>query len=309
MSNANNDNFIWRRIAERASEHTIVLHDIKRVIFSGSTKYQEVDIVETFDYGLCLFLDGKLQSSEKDEYVYHESLVHPAMVTHPKPEKVLIIGGGEGATLREVLKHNTVKEAIMVDIDREVIELCKKYLVNFHKGAFDDPRARVIISDGREYLKNKNEEYDVIVVDVTDPLKGGPSYLLYTKEFYELAYRALKEDGVMVTQATSTFYTLDAFAIIYNTIKSVFPIARPYQIWVHSFNSLWGFVVGSKRHDPLSLEAEDVDKILKNRGVESGLRFYEGVIHKMIFVLPKELREALKRESRIATDREPVFVV
>ncbi len=306
---ANNKLPNWRFFVEWSSESLGIIHGIKKIIFSGRSKYQEVDIVETYTYGKCLFLDGKLQSSIFDEWIYHEALVQPAMVTHPNPKRVLIIGGGEGATLREVLRHNTVEYVEMVDIDEEVVNLCKKYLPEFHKGSFDDPRAKLIIGDGRDYISSKKEEYDVVIIDVTDPLKEGPSRLLYTKEFYELVHQALKDDGIMVTQATSVFYTTDVFATIYNTIRSVFSITHAYHTWVPSFNSPWGFVIGSKVYDPLNLKEEEVANRLCERGVEDKLRFYDAKMHRALFALPLSIRKVVEKEKRISTDRNPVFVI
>ncbi|WP_243671364.1 hypothetical protein [Vulcanisaeta sp. JCM 16161] len=159
---------------------------IRRVLYSGVTKYQRIAIVEFEDLGKALVLDGKIQSSLYDEFVYHESLVHPAMITHPHPRKVLILGGGEGATAREVLKHRGVEEVIMVDIDDEVIRLVKEYLPEMSQGAFDNPKLKLILQDGRKFLEESRDRYDVIVLDLTDPLEGGPSYLLYTIEFYSI---------------------------------------------------------------------------------------------------------------------------
>lgn len=292
---------------EQQTPNTSVTHKIKRVIHSELTRYQQVDIVETYDYGVCLVLDGKVQSSLADEWIYHEALVHPAMVTHPKPKKVLIVGGGEGGTAREVLKHNTVREVVMVDIDEGVINACKKYLGEIHQGAFDDPRLELFIADGREFLKlQPDAAFDVVIIDVTDPLEEGPSYLLYTKEFYEVARKKLSEEGVMVTQATSTFYSSFCYASIYATINSTFPCARPYQAWVASYNSMWGFVVGSKKHDPVGLSEHDVEERLNARGVK-GLRFYTAQLHKALFTLPKYLVDVLSK-GRIVTDSQPAFM-
>ncbi|MCD6509110.1 MAG: polyamine aminopropyltransferase [Thermoprotei archaeon] len=305
---ANNKDSNWRFIVEWSSKGLGILHEVKRVIFSGHTKYQDVDLVETPTYGICLFLDGKLQTSSADEWMYHEALVHPIMLTHPNPRRVMIIGGGEGITLREVLKHNTVESVEMVDIDEEIIELCKQYLKALHRGSFDDPRVKLVIEDGRKYLSAKHNDYDVIIVDATDPLKGSPSVPLYTKEFYEIVFDALRDEGLMVTQATSTFYTIKTFTTICNTLKAVFPIVRPYQVWVPGFNSLWGFVIGSKRYDPVALSEEEVRERLHNRGVKDKLRLYHPGLHKALFALPLFLEERINSEKDIATDDKPVYV-
>ncbi|MCC6042437.1 MAG: polyamine aminopropyltransferase [Candidatus Verstraetearchaeota archaeon] len=297
----------WRWIAEHQTESTVVLHKVKRVLYSGRSKYQEIDVVETQDYGLCLILDGKVQSSLIDEFIYHEALVHPAMVTHPCPEKVLVIGGGEGGTIREVLRHNTVKNVVMVDIDEEVIRVSKTFMPQLSAGAFEDKRLRLVIGDGRAYLERTGEQYDVILIDVTDPLPGGPSYPLYTKQFYELVKKHLKPDGLMATQATSVFYSRKSYALIYNTLKQVFPVVRAYSAWVPSYASAWGFVLASLKFDPLDLSDEEVGRRLTERGV-STLKFYCPEYHKPLFALPLYLRKALEEEREVATDERPTFM-
>ncbi len=300
---------IWRWYFDFATPYTASMHTIKEVIYSGRTKYQEVDIVVTYDFGKALFLDGKIQSTVADEYYYHEPLVHVPMLTHPKPERVLIIGGGEGATAREVLKHNTVKEVVMVDIDEEVVSLCRKYLPEMHQGAFEDPRFKLIIDDGRKFVEKANDKsFDVVIVDATDPLPEGPSRFLYTLEFYREVHRVLDDDGVMVTQATSVFYTKSVFAAILNTIGKIFKIARAYQHWVPSFYSPWGFVLGSKRHDPLELSKEDIAKRIEERGLKGRLKLYYPDLHHALFVMPLEVKEAFISETKVSTDTAPICI-
>jgi len=287
-----------------------LVYFIRKVIYSGRTRFQEVDIVDISDFGKTLFIDGKLQSSVNWEWTYHESLVHPVMITHPNPKRVLIIGGGEGATLREVLRHNTVDEAIMVDLDDEIIDICKKFLPELHQGSFDDPRARLYISDGRKFLEEQSEgSYDVIIVDLTDPLKGTPSVYLYTLEFYKLIFRALTPDGLFVTQATSITHTPDIVASIHKTVANVFPIARIYHAWIPCFSALWGFVVGSKKYDPAMLAREEIASRIRERNLSGKLKFYDEIIHEAMFHLPKYIKECLVNKGRISTDSDPVCLL
>ena len=281
---------------------------IKRVLYSGVTKYQRIAVVEFEDIGRALILDGKTQSTLYDEFIYHESLVHPAMITHPNPRKVLILGGGEGATAREVLRHKTVSEVTMVDIDDEVIKVSKEYLPEMSQGAFDDPRLKLVIGDGRKFIEESRDKYDVIILDLTDPLEGGTSYLLYTVEFYTAIKNRLNDDGIIVTQATSTFYALRTFATIHRTIAAVFPIARAYHVYVPSFDSTWGFVIGSLTHDPITLTPEEVDSRIRSR-INGELRFYEGAMHRVIFTLPRHIRAVLEDKTiKPATDNNPTFL-
>ena len=152
-------------------------------------------------YGRSLLLDGKTQSTERDEHIYHESLVHPALLLHPEPRDIFIGGGGEGGTLRETLAHGTVGRVTMVDLDEQVVALCREHLPRHHQGAFDDPRATVIHTDARKYLEADSKQYDVMIMDLVNPLEGGPAYLLYTEEYYNIARARLKPGGILATQS------------------------------------------------------------------------------------------------------------
>ena len=280
-------------------------YKVKRVLYSGDTQYQHVEVVETYDFGKCLIIDGKIQSSTSDEWIYHEALVHPAMITHPNPERVLVLGGGEGATLREVLKHPTVKEAVMVDLDREVIEIVKQHFWELAQGSFEDPRARLYFEDGRGFLeKQPDGSFDVILVDVTDPIVGSPSIPLYTKEFYEIAKRKLRSQGIITTQASPLFYDLKCHTTIYKTMASVFPIACSYRAEVPAYISSWGFVLGSKSLNPQDLTPSEIDERIAARKIGE-LKFYDGETHQAMFLKPKHLRKALEAEENISTDEKP----
>ena len=281
-------------------------YKVKRVLFSGETSYQRVEIVETYDFGKCLIIDGKIQSSTLDEWVYHEALVHPSMIAHPKPTRVLVIGGGEGATLREVLKHPSVEEAFMVELDRKVVEMVKEHMAELPQGAFDHPKTRLHFEEGRSFLERQPDGFfDVIIVDVTDPLEGSPSIPLYTQEFYRLAARKLSSQGLLVTQASPFFYNLDLHARIYQTMASVFPVAASYRAEVPAYVSTWGFVVGSKGPNPETLTPEEVDRRLAERGLTS-LKFYDGQAHLGMFSKPKHVRRMLEEKVILSTDENPV---
>jgi len=165
-------------------------------IFSHKSRWQKIEILHTKVWGKVLFLDGKIQSAQIDEFIFHEALVHTPMFVHPAPHKVLVIGGGEGADLREILRHNTVDKVVMVDIDDELVYACKRYLPEWSCGAFDDPRVELHIDDGREWLTRCKDKFDVVIVDLTEPLEGGPSLKLFTREFYELVKSSLTPEGV-----------------------------------------------------------------------------------------------------------------
>jgi spermidine synthase len=281
-----------------------VLHSIKERIYSGQTKFQSVEIIDTGSFGVCLVLDGKIQSSEADEFVYHEALVHPVMLAHPRPERVLIAGGGEGATLREVLAHKTVKKAVMVDIDEEVVSLCRRFLPSWHQKAFDDPRAELHFADARKYLEKSNDRFDVIIIDLVDPLEQGPARLLYTREFYRILRQRLGRSGIMSVQAEpSEWGNLDNFIAIVNTLKSVFSIARPYQVHMPSFFGLWGFVAASQSLDPTKLTPEEIDARISTR-IAKKPESYDGLTHQAMFTIPKHIRRKLAASRRIITDKQ-----
>ena len=277
---------------------------IRKHIFSGKTKYQKVDIIDTYQFGLCLVLDGKMQSSSSDEWIYHECLVQPVMVTHPRPENVLIIGGGEGATLREVLKHPSVKKAVMVDIDEELIELCKEHLKSFHQGSFYSEKVELKFTDGRRFVENcPAGTFDVVILDATDPLEGGPAIYLYTKEFYTHVKRILKDDGLMVTQSGATHYQEFCFSSIARTVAEAFPVMRLCIEHIPSFLSTWSFTVGSKKYDPLALTKEEIRRRIFERKLE--LKFYDEDVHFRLFTLPRHVKELIQK-GQICTDANPI---
>lgn len=292
---------------DKLNENLIQLHSIKEVLYKGQSQFQSIEVIRTGSFGICLVLDGKIQSSEADEFIYHEALVQPAMLAYPVPKRVFIAGGGEGATLREVLSHKTVKKAVMVDIDKEVIDVCRKFLQNHSRGAFEDERTELYHSDAREYLDKSREAFDIIVIDLPDPIEEGPAYLLYTKEFYQLVKERLTPNGLISVQSGSAYLTeLLNFSSVYNTLKSVFPIVCPYQAEVPSFGSTWGFCLASLKLNPLLLSAAEIDSRIRSRKLE--LKFYDGIAHQGMFYLPKYLRETLNSQTRLITDNDPLYM-
>ncbi len=288
-------------VLEWITESLASLYGIEELIYSGRTKYQRVDILRTRDFGVVLLLDGLLQSSEEDEFIYHEILVHPAMVAHPKPRRVLIIGGGEGATAREVERYRDVEEIEMVDLDGELIEIVKKYLPWGREG-FEDPRLRLVIAEGRGYLsKQPDGYYDVIIMDATDPSEESLAIQLYTREFYELAFRKLNDQGIIVTHAAPLLIKDAIVASVQKTIASVFPRTCIYASYVKSLEAMWSFVAGSKGVLPSDLRGHEVDRRIEERGVR-GLRFYSGEVHDAILMLTKHYRRNFKPEGRIYSD-------
>jgi len=285
------------------------MHAIVRTLVTTQTKFQQVEIMETASYGKCLVLDGRIQSSEADEFIYHEALVHPGLLaTELPPQAALVIGGGEGATLREILRYPSIRRAVMVDIDGEVVELCRQHLPEMHRGAFDDPRSELRHEDARAYLERTGERFDLITIDLVEPLEEGPACLLFTKEFYSLIRDRLTPGGVMTMQAGMTKVgELGFFTAIHRTLREIFPIVAGYQTFVSCFGTPWGFIMAGKKVDPRDQTAPTVDRLITER-VRGPLDYWDGLTHQHAFALPKFLRQALAAESRIVTDAHPLIV-
>ena len=294
---------------EAVSPELSVMLKVRQIYYSGQTAYQKVEVLDSELFGRSLILDGKTQSTERDEHIYHETLVHPAMLCNPEPKQAFIGGGGEGGTLREVLGHKSVKQVTMVDLDSEVVALCREYLPNHHKGSFDDPRTSLIHQDARSYLQNTSDYYDVIILDLVDPLEGGTAALLYTQEFYAIAKARLNPGGVLVTQsgpAGLLNYT-ECFTTIFNTLGTVFDHTTATQVHIPAFQTLWGFTIASDTPFPEASE-DEVDAQIASR-LASTLKYYDGVSHRNMLALPKFQREGLESEDRINKDSDPVFML
>ncbi|HBH02660.1 MAG TPA: spermidine synthase, partial [Candidatus Rokubacteria bacterium] len=201
------------------------MHAIVRTLVETRTKFQHVEIMVTADYGKALVLDGRIQSSQADEFIYHEALVHPGLLaTEGPPRSALVIGGGEGATLREILRYPSIERAVMVDIDGEVVDLCKRHLPEMHQGAFEDRRTELRHEDARAYLEGTADRFDFITIDLVEPLEAGPACLLFTKEFYTLVRERLTPAGTMTMQAGMTKVgELGFYTAIHRTLRTVFP--------------------------------------------------------------------------------------
>ena len=291
------------------------LYQVEEVLSTRTTPYQRLMIVRSPTFGKALFLDGRWQSATVDEFIYHEALVHPALLYHPDPHQVLILGGGEGATLRETLKHHQVTEAIMVDIDREVVEECQRVAQEFAQDAYTDSRAQVVYGDGLRFVEEApKQRWDVIVSDLSDPLEGGPSQALFTQEFFRLVAEHLTPQGCFVLQAGSTSLPdIEVFAGVVHTLTTVFSQVHPYVISVPSFAQPWGLVLAAQGESGpaigfgtglLQLAAAEVDACIAQR-IREELRFLDGAVLKALFVLPKYIRQAIATSTQIFTLASP----
>jgi len=299
---------------EVLNPHLVVHSGLTAIYHTHKSPFQMIQVVETVPWGKCLILDGHMQSSESDEYIYHESLVHPVLINHPNPKRIFVGGGGEGATVREILRHTSVEKVVMVDIDGECVDVCKRFLQNHHKGHFDDSRLELIIDDAKAYLENCSEKFDAIFFDLSDPVEGGPAKLLYTKSFYQMCVSRLNEGGILATQAgpASVLTAHQVFSPIYKTMQSVFSSVVASSIYIPSFMDCWGYVVGSmsSSFNPTRLSEEEVDARLGrlNTVTAGQLKFLDGISYQGLFVLPKGVREAMKNEDRIITEDNTLVI-
>ncbi len=276
----------------------------EEVVAAGRTAFQDYEIFLNSLWGQALILDGRLQSAELDEFIYHEALVHPALVAHPEPRRVLILGGGEGATLREVLRHPPVTQAIMVDIDEELVNLCHRLLPTFHQGAFDDPRVSMVFTDGRAWLADQpDSSFDVVILDITEPLEEGPASLLFTREMYELVRQKLAPRGLVSVQSGSANILGRLMPEINRTLRAVFPQVWAYTAFVASFLDIYGFHLAGGPETAWP-DAAQIEARLAARGL-TDLGWYEPQFGANLPQLPRYIKERLARPGRVLTDAEP----
>ncbi len=252
---------------------------IEKMIEQYDSPFQRIEVYQTRPFGRMLVLDGVIMCTEWDEHAYHEMLVHVPMFTHPGPEKVLVVGGGDGGTIREVLKHPSVKEAILCEIDEHVIRLSKKHLPQLAT-ALDDPRVKIVCEDGAKYVKDHNNSFDIILVDSSDPV--GPATVLFSEEFYASMREALRDGGIAATQSESFFYHGDIVQTLTGYAKKLFPMPGYYFTVVPTYPSgIIGFTFCSKKYHPL----KDVDE-KRIAAMQAQFRYYNPAIHRGAFALP-----------------------
>ncbi len=258
------------------------------------TPFQEILLLETEAFGKMLVLDGAVQTTDIDEFVYHEMITHVPLFTIEKSaEKVLVIGGGDGGTVRELLKHNPLK-IDMVEIDREVVELSKKEFPKIASGLYDE-RVNIHFEDGREFVKGKESEYDVVIIDCSDPV--GPSAVLFSEEFYKDLKKILKEGGAIVTQSESPFSQFVSFKTVFSNLNKVFSVVRPYLAFIPTYPSgMWSFTFASDGLDPLGVNPETVmEKIALLEKEHGALEYYNLEMHFGAFAMPGFVNKKLNR--------------
>jgi len=292
-------------INEYMTPWDIYQHGVTQVLAYRKTAFQEMFIVESGAYGKALVLDGKWQSSTVDEFLYHEPLVHPAMILHGAARKVLVLGGGEGATVREVLRWNSVEQAAMVDIDGEVVDACRQYLPEMHQQVFENPRCRLVIGDALDFLDTTTDQWDVIISDLSDPIESGPSFKLFTQEYFEKARRVLSPDGFFVLQAGPVCPTeLGLHARLAKTLSTVFQDVLSYNSYISTYGRPWGFLLAANRPINRQPVPADVDRQLRE-ATTGGFRLIDGTGLLGLLQTPLYIRQAIAAEEQIFSLAEP----
>jgi len=265
---------------------------LKERLYDGRSDYQHIEVVDSLEWGRTLVLDGIFMTSIGDEHYYHEMIVHPALCTARSIGRILLIGGGDGGTAREVLRYTEVEQVVMVEIDGQVVDVCREYLPELGGGAWKDPRLSLRIEDAVAYVKEAHEEpYDVILLDGTDPV--GPGKGLFDQEFYEAVRRMLRPAGVFVLQSESPILTNDVFFEIQATLRRVFPSVHPYfgPAPLYCAGS-WSWTLAGDDTDPMRLNETRL------AALGDDLRYYNADIHRGAFAQPNEVRARLQREAR-----------
>ncbi len=280
-------------------------YTVNKTLQKKKTKYQKIELIDTDEFGNVLLLDNITQTVEKNDYMYHEPMVHPAMCSHPKPENVLVIGAGDGGILREVLKYPTVKNVEMAELDGEVVQFSKEYLKSVHDGSFDDPRVNLNIVDGRQFTAQRKGEFDVVIMDMTDPF--GPSKMLYTKEFFKSINQSFRNRaGLFVMHSESPVSRPSAFACIHKTLGSVFGNVNAVYTYIQMYAILWSIAISSQESNSAALKPAAVERKLKKYGIQ-GLKMYNGATHLSMHTPFPYISEILSAQARIITDSKPDF--
>jgi spermidine synthase len=273
------------------------LNDASGIYFEGTlverrqTPFQVLEVYETPELGRIFRLDGFNMTSERDEFFYHENLVHPAAVAHPDPKRALVIGGGDGGSSEELLKHPSIERVHMAELDPEVIEVSKAQFRKVHNGVFDNPRLKVTVGDGLAYLRETEVRYDLVSMDLTDPV--GPSMELYSPATFALARGAMAPGAALTLHIGSPFSHPQRVRTTLDNLRQVFRIVTPYFAYIPIYGSYWGFACASDSLDPSAMEPAAVERVISSRGLKQ-LQYYNGDVHRAVFALPNYVKDLVK---------------
>ncbi len=293
MNREHDENHTDQWIEERFWDFFATRFRVKEALFSGQSPFQRVQVVDTEGHGRMLWNDGLVMISERDEFIYHEMIAHVPLFVQPDPRRVLVIGGGDGGTVREVLKHRSVERCTLVEIDEMVVEACKRYIPQT-ASSLDDPRVTVTIADGVEFVAKTKERFDVVIVDSTDPI--GPAQPLFGSDFYGNVRKVLTDNGIVVSQGESAFYSMETQKSLLGILAALFERVNLYNYTNMTYpGGLWSFTFASKGPRPVT---DFAPSRVRASGIE--FKYYNSSVHRAAFALPqfmrKELGEFLKEE-------------
>jgi spermidine synthase len=277
------------------------MHGATKVLAYRKTQFQDMYIIESGSFGKALMLDGKWQSSERDEFLYHEGLVHPPLILQGNPKKVLILGGAEGATIREVLRWTGVERIVMVDIDGEVVEACRELLPEMHQGAFDDPRVELIIDDAQKFIETTNEKWDAVISDLSDPIESGPAFALFTQEHYQQVSSILAPGGMFMLHSGPLFLTeLYMHARLANTVKSVFTCTQSAMCYATSYGLPLSYIIAANHEFSATPDPTESDRILAEK-TTGEFRMMDGRTLLGMLQVPLHIRKLVEAETEVYT--------
>jgi spermidine synthase len=267
------------------------------------SRYQRIEVFDNALFGRAMRIDGCFMTSERDEFFYHESMVHVPAIAHPGPRSALVVGGGDGGAVEELLKHACMQRVVMAELDSDVVSIAREHLSSIHNGAFDDPRLELVIGDGRKYVENCSERFDQVVLDLTDPF--GPAQALYTEAFYAACRRILHPGGLLSLHMQSPVTHPRAFSRIFSSVRSAFSVVRPMLVYVPLYGTWWALAVAAESTDPLDLDEAEVERRIGARGL-ARLRFYNGAMHRAVMALPNFVRGILAQPEPPVSEGEPL---
>lgn len=291
---------------EQLTEFSSTNTKIEQTIVDVMSPFQHIEIAETKDLGRIMRLDGATMTSEKDEFFYHECLIHPATITHAHPQKVLIIGGGDGGACEELLKHNTIEQITICEIDEQVVATAKEFLETIHHGALTHPKVNIVHADGFAFVRDCLARFDLIFLDLTDPIAPNGSALAQsclTEEFFQACKNRLTKHGQLVLHLGSPFYHAQRYQTTYRQLQTQFNLIRPYHVYIPSYGAEWGMAIASNEtadsasNDPLALTASTVKQRIEHRGLHH-LKYYNHAIHQALFALPNYVHSLIEFNER-----------
>ncbi|MFZ6720692.1 polyamine aminopropyltransferase [Undibacterium sp. Ji49W] len=280
---------------EALSDHSFAATRINQVLARHTSAMQDIEIADTSDFGKVMRLDGAMMTSEKDEFFYHECLVHPAAIAHPEPRTALIIGGGDGGSCEELLKHPSITSITLCEIDADVVTMARQHLGNIHRGALDDSKIQHRHEDGFAYVGSCSDVYDLILLDLTDPVSPTGNSLAatcMTEEFFQICARRLTTEGMLVLHLGSPFYHPERFSTTLAKLQTAFAQIHPYTVFIPLYGALWGMAIASKQLNPQTIPASTVNQRIKHRGLPL-LKYYNADVHQALFALPNYVKDLM----------------